>query len=349
MQPPFVFDKPVSGAHFAGRKWLTDNIILKLTSLRNLILVSPRGWGKASLASEVGIQLTQQNYEFRFIFVDLHNVFSKEAFIDALINEIALVPGTNYSVIRHASYLNEDPLDLPEIFAMNNRIKLIVCIADFQNIFHFNDSLEFQNKLYLRWRIPRHCAYLILGSNPQMHGDLIKSPFMPISKIGRIYKLGRLRHNEFTDYIQNRFTQTGKHISQHVSSAIILYADYIPFYCQLLAWHCWTRTRESCTMEIVDESVYNISSHFNLHFENLTYSLTDKQLKFLEALVFDEFKPYSNDNIAKYKLSSCGHVARINKSLIKKEVITNEWGEILFLNPFYRHWLAHSFFRNSHG
>ena len=45
---------------------------------KNIILVSPHGWGKSSLVYKVGSIITDRYYNFRIYYIDLQSVHSED-------------------------------------------------------------------------------------------------------------------------------------------------------------------------------------------------------------------------------------------------------------------------------
>jgi hypothetical protein len=345
MDPPFYFGNAVDGQHFTGHQWLMEKVISHLISMKNLVIIAPRGWGKKSFVQEVERRINEREYEYRFCHLDLNRVFTEEAFAEIFLNELSMIPGSPF--ISDAAKLDhlDDVLDLPEYLAVKNRIKLIIIVGNIQKIAKFKNSYAFQKKLQLHWKLHKNCGYLLWGCKPQATFELLSHPYMPLSGIGRIYNLERPKHDELESYIKRRFSLAGKYIEGQVASTITYVMDRLPFYVQLLGWHCLTRTRHVCSDQIVMDAINHLALQSSLQFAIQTDHLTIHQLGFLKALLENQNALYSRETIKSYHLNSSGNVGRIYKSLTKKEIIINERGETLFLNPIYKYWLREYYFR----
>ena len=142
-----------------------------------------------------------------------------------------------------------------------------------------------------------------------------------------------------------RFKTTGKQISDRAAAEIVQKANRIPFYCQLLASHCWYNTPRNCSLDLVEEAYESMVLQNSLYFQTITDKLTTMQIRLLKAVNSDGFQPYSMEYIRRFDLQSTSHVARVQKSLIRQEIIIFDHGETIILNPLYGYWLKDHYFR----
>lgn len=77
---PFKYGQIVSGDYFADREKEIEEIKLDLLSGQNLIIYSPRRYGKTSLILKILEELRQR--KLICIYVDLFKVFSKLRFAE---------------------------------------------------------------------------------------------------------------------------------------------------------------------------------------------------------------------------------------------------------------------------
>ncbi|MCK5137895.1 MAG: hypothetical protein KAR19_19065 [Bacteroidales bacterium] len=345
MDTTFIFGQIASGEYFTGREWFTERLVSKLTSHKNIILISPRGWGKSSLVNRVGSIITDQNYNYRTCYIDLQSVHSEEAFLETFMCELSAINAPILPTRYTQKQQRDDILNLPEYTAIRDRIKLIVFIGNIQKIARFKNSLQFQQKLRLVWRQHNHCTYCLYGINQLVTRYLLDTPRKPFQTMGQIFNMPRIQFNELIIFIQNRFEITGKQISEKVAAVITLKANCLPYYVQLLAWHSWIRTKSTCNHQIVEEAIEHLTLQFSLQYQTLTDSLTTKQLSYLKALLSIGEKICSRDNLQKYNLGTSANVARLRNSLKNKEIIETVLKETILLDPFYSYWLQEYYFR----
>lgn len=344
MNNPFVYDGPVEGKNFIGREWIADRIHEQLLSMKNVILLSPRGWGKASLSREVSYQIWRYHESFRACFVSIRPGMTKKEIGDELILQISMVPGTRTNV-DYCRYRDDDEIfNLPEIFAVLNHMKLLVCISGINNILDLHTSSIQLTKLSKIWRMHSNCAYILLGSVTVLWRKSKLKIDPQALKIGRVYFLDKLTHENSQLFIRDRFNQSEKRISADAAQMIAHFSNHVPYYLQLLAWHSWVNADKECTIQEVNTAIEQITGLYRIYFRAITENLKEKQLRFLQSLALEGLLPYSRENIAKYKLNAAGSVASQYKSMLRKEIIINYHGETIFANPFYKHWLTNHYF-----
>lgn len=87
MENPFKYGEPVTGESFGDREDEIQELVSDLSRGQNVIIFSPRRFGKTSLILEVLEQLKSKG--FITIYVDLFRVTSKEKFITTLAEAIS--------------------------------------------------------------------------------------------------------------------------------------------------------------------------------------------------------------------------------------------------------------------
>jgi hypothetical protein len=59
-------------------------------------------------------------------------------------------------------------LDLPEIIAKRKKIKMIVCVDEFQNVLSYENSSALQKELRSSWQKHSNVTYCLYGSKRHM-------------------------------------------------------------------------------------------------------------------------------------------------------------------------------------
>ena len=96
MEPSFIFNKPVTGRRFAGRK--SDVTILSnfLRAGENIVIYEPPKAGKDSLIQQALLDGTLAQQKFDIVNLSLLNVRTMEEFCFRLGTEILKLYGTTY-------------------------------------------------------------------------------------------------------------------------------------------------------------------------------------------------------------------------------------------------------------
>ena len=370
METPFVFGKVASALNFTDRTGETERLVLNFNSSVNTILISPRRWGKSSLVEHASHLALKKNKKIKFCFIDLNNVRTEEqfyqyfstvilrtssgktkellenvrTFLGRFIPNVTLSPGpgTEFKLGMDWKEVKKDPddiLNLAESIGVKKKVKLVVCIDEFQNISGFENPLDFQKKLRSHWQKHNAASYCLYGSKRHMMMDVFTSPSMPFFKFGDIIFLEKISVSDWIPFIQKRFTKTGKRIGEREARLITELADCHPYYVQQLAQQSWLRTEKDCSNEIVLVAFSNLVMQLSMLFQNLTDGLSNTQVNFLKAMINDVAQLSSQNTILEYGLGTSGNIMKIKKMLISKEIIDINGGKITFLDPLYKAWL----------
>ena len=375
MDTPFIYGKLAVGENFTDRAEEKMRLVQNFISGTNTILISPRRWGKSSLVLKAASEVKDTSPNILVVFLDLFNIRSEEDFYKALaenvirvssgrMEEVILtvkqfmkqwVPRISFSPDSQQEFslglnwneLKKQPdeiLDLAENIAQSKKSKLVICIDEFQNIAFFEDPLAFQKKLRSHWQTHQSVSYCLYGSKRHMLTDVFTSPSKPFYKFGDLLFLSRIAINYWVPFISERFRSTGKDISDSLAEKIAVMAEGHPYYVQQLAQLVWLRTGKEVTSGIIEESMDGLVLQMSLLFQGITENLTTPQVNFLRMLIDGETRHTTRANIDKYQLGSSANVIRIKKSLIEKEIIDEQPGGLIILDPVYSTWLRYYYF-----
>jgi len=313
-----------------------------LSSLENIALLSPHGWGKQSLVYHIGKVISRQNYDYRICYIDLQGVYSEEAFARAYISAMSYISASNIVQMSYQQGHLGEILDLPELIAHRDRIKLIVFIGNFHTLLNFKDPIHVLNLYKSRLVVHEHCAYCIYGK--QISSKLLVNNRTLLAD-RQVFRLPRIPINQWVSFIQKRFQETGKNISENIAAEIASRTDCLPHYVQLVSWHVWSRTRKTCMISDVNQAIDLLACHVSDHYRSISDNLTEKQISYLKALVFNYEKLCSGETLEKFSLGTSGHVSRIRNSLTAKEMIFSDHSGTILLDPIFGYWLKKYYLR----
>lgn len=376
MKPPFIFGKIASKKDFANRKNEMQNLVQNFNALTNTILISPRRWGKSSLVARSAQQAQRRNKDLKFSFIDLYDVRSEADFYKTLAEEVFKsthskweervrdagkffkhwIPKISFNPQIDSEFSlgldwqevkkkPEEVLNLAENIAQNRKIKIIICIDEFQNISTFENPLAFQKKLRANWQKHKSVSYILYGSKRHMLMDVFTSASMPFYKFGDLIFLEKISNKEWKKFIVKRFKETDKEITPENASLLAFLVQNHPYYVQQLAQKCWFRSDLKCDEEIIYNAHESLMMQLGMLFQTITDSLKTTQINFLKSIINGETKFTSKKVIIKYDLGTSSNVKRIKEALINKEIIESINGELVFLDPVYQSWLTKIYFR----
>ena len=376
MKAPFTFGKIVQNLDFTNREVETKRLVSNFRSSVNTILISPRRWGKSSLVMKAAEIAIQKNKNIRFCFIDLNTVRNEGQFYQQLATEVLKASSTKTDILlqntkkflgkfipnltfspglgndiklgldwKEVRQNPDDILNMAEKIGAENKLEIVVCLDEFQNISSFENPLEIQKKLRANWQLHKHVTYCLYGSKRHMMTDVFTSPSMPFYKFGDILFLDKINKKDWISFIQLRFKNTGKNINTTESEHISDFADCHPYYVQQLAQQVWLRTKKNCNAEIVTDAFEDLILQLSMLFQLQTDGLSNSQINFLKALINNENQLSSKNVINEYQLGTSANVLKIKKALSANEIIDLKGDKITFIDPMYKHWLKIHYFK----
>jgi len=371
--PPFVFGRVADRDNFVDREAERRHLRANFDALVNTVIVSPRRWGKSSLVQRVAEDIQAEESRTRVCLVDLFNVRTEAAFYASLAKTVmkATMPKWDEWVDAAEKFLThlrpkisisadafqeitldvdwhqaeldpDDVLDLAEHIAASKKLRLVVCIDEFQAIAGFADADAFQRKLRAHWQQHQHVCYCLYGSKRHMLLDVFANPEMPFYRFGDIMTLSKIDNTIWGDFIAARFVATGKSITPDLGRQIAAFADNHSYYTQQLAQQVWFRTSKNCQPSAIESAWDDLTDQLGLVFTGLTDSLTTRQLNYLRAVLDGREALSSQATLKEYNLGTSANVTRIREALVNREIVDTDG--VTLLDPVFKHWLATIYF-----
>lgn len=376
MEAPFIFGRIATDENFTDREKETEHLVNNFESLINTVIISPRRWGKSSLVHRAADIAMRADKNIRICTIDLFNVKTEEQFYTVLARNliqgtssrweeavenakkffsrlvpkisVGAGPGNEISIDFDWEEMKRNPdeiLDLSERIAEAKGVKIVVCIDEFQNIAEFEDPLFFQRRLRAHWQRHKKVSYCLYGSKRHMMMEVFTDSSMPFYKFGDIFFLNKIDTEHFIPFITERFSSTGKSITEDASRNIVSLADNHPYYVQQLSQLSWLRTSGQCDVETVVKAHLSLVEQLSLLFSNLMETLTFQQTCYLHAMIAGEKSITSAETMYRYHISSATAASRSLKALIKKDILDSTSGEISFQDPIFEYWLRHDYYQ----
>ena len=369
MKTPFVYGIAAESMYFTDREKETKRLLMNFENGINTIIISPRRWGKTSLVNKVA-ELMKDSQQVRVVRMDAFSVRTPEDFYRMFATELikqtatraeewmenakrflsSLVPvvtvtsdpmnPVSLSLKSVVSDYGEEVLSLPERIAKDKGIKLVICVDEFQQIGELSDSITFQKKLRTVWQHQHSVSYCLYGSKRHLLMNMFGQRSYPFYKFGDVLFLERIPIEYWQEYIQQRFEQTGKHISATFVEDIYSHVDGNSSYVQQLSWLVWMRTENEVTEEIIADAKQDLLQQNHALFMEQINALTVYQIRFVRAIMAGKAQEINRkETIEEFDLGSSANIAIIKKALQKKELIEIEGKDIHFSDPIFIHWL----------
>lgn len=377
---PFVFGTRVIGGHFTDRVAETEKLTGNFRHGINTILMSPRRMGKTSLVDKVSSLVASE--DLRIARMDAFPCRCEKDFIEALATAVIkatsgrleewvanartlfsrLAPRISFSAdpmidfslsfdLSQLSAYGDEVLDMAERIAREKRIRMVVCIDEFQQIGEFPGALPFQKKLRSAWQKHDRVSYCLYGSKRHLMEKMFQSRSHPFYRFGDMMYLGKISEADWTEYICKRFAATGKSISEDLARSICAATECYSSYVQQLAWLVWLGTEGEATQQDVERGIDSLLDSTEPLFIQQTERLSALQMNFLRALTHGVNKGFTSKSVLTgYALGSSANVVRVKKSLTDKDLITTSAPHHMELcDPILGLWLRRRVWREERG
>jgi hypothetical protein len=370
---PFTFGDYCEGDQFTDREKELYELKISLRSGQNVLLQSPRRYGKTSLIKKVIKELEKEG--FLCIYTDLYKATTIERFVAILskaytlgiskkIKDVTRVIREYFPSIRPKIILDSDnPLEfeldfrlqkrgyeeiLEELYKIPHKIakqkskNVVVVFDEFQEIANIDADLIERG---LRTEIQAHhnVSYVFVGSKRHLLAQIFTDAKRPLYNSAKMYTLGKIPKDDFCRFIIQRFRSVNIDISEDVAFALLDITDGHPYYTQLLASELYVgcileKEVEPSNLTLAKE---NLIKHNSDAYTNIWEGLTIKQKNILLGLAqLHKVKPFSEEFIQRFELGSPSSIQSAISGLDKKEFIErNGEGFYTISDVFFKEWL----------
>ncbi len=371
MENPFRYGEVVGGEYFADRKDEVDGLVRDLSREQNVILFSPRRYGKTSLIFKVMEILRSKGVVC--IYIDLYRVTSLEEFITVYAQAIgsslsgkvkelsrklsALLPRLIPKIVFKGGNLIEfefsfdrlgdkesildDLLEAAQRYSTKYKRKMAVILDEFQEISLW-DKGELERELRSHFQLHPDVAYVFMGSKKHLMLDIFANKNRPFYRFGQHIPLGKIPSEEFSIFIKHWFEKGGYTIFPEVIDLILQSTENHPYFTQLFCNILWDKEADSkkITPLQVKNSLGDILKRETYAYNEIWDRLSIKSRKLLEALTLEpQARLYSADFISEHNLGAISTLRRIVERLEKDEIIEKENNNYIFTDIFFKNWI----------
>lgn len=379
MENPFVYGKVVRGKYFADREAEIAELVNDIASSQNVIVFSPRRYGKTSLILEV---LDRVKAEGTLTFyLDLFKVTSQETFIAAYAKEVARLHGgriqnmlkkirdllprlvpkvvmkgekvdveVEFEFDPRSSYapLLDDLFEAIATVSLQQGKKAVAVFDEFQEITSWDVNGRVERQMRTHFQVHENVSYIFMGSKRHLMQELFRNKNRPFYRFGKHFPLKKIPEDEFTKFIKTRFEETGFQIDLEAVREILQTTNDHPYYTQLLCHILWDRKSQERVIakEDISLAVQEVFMREAHAFQDVWDMLTLKARQLLVALAKEEdpkVRPFSSDFLRKYNLGPASSVQRAITRLLEEEVLEKTDGGYQFTDVFFKRWLRKAF------
>ena len=367
---PFNYISVAEGDNFYDRKEETSRIVDTLAGGNNIVLFTPRRYGKTSLARKAMLELEKQN--IRCAYLDLMPVYSLESFVQLYLQALYQKQTAMQKFVQIVSSLKNirpkltfdnsgkpqfgvefiepkidisivaELLDLPEKMAQDGE-RLIVVFDEFQEIRKLS-KYGLEALLRSKIQLQHHVNYLFLGRKTHLMQDMFMAKNRPFYNSAFTLQISTLPEQETCRFLTDKFAESNINISQEMCRYIISKTENIPYYIQLLAaevWQYMVPDKSQVDQAIVDECFNRVILLKQDYYSELLTRLSALQNRLLQSVAQSGKSIFSANYIAQNRLVGASSVQKALAVLMEEGLIEKE-NDVYFLSdPFLRQYLLH--------
>ena len=370
MKNPFVYGETVSGENFCNRTREIKELVADIKNCQNVIIFSPRRYGKTSLIKQV-LQKVKAKGVLTF-YVDLYPAINKRKFIELYAGAISSgLPGGVRQVVKkikeylpriipkvvmeeqsvhfefefdHTSNISPhiDDLFVAVKKVADQKEKTAVVVFDeFQEIANFDDD-EIERKMRSVFQNHRNVSYIFMGSKTHLMRDIFNNPNRPFYKSGKHFPLDKIDPKKLSLFAKKKFSDQAIDIGHNELNSILNNTECHPYYFQMLCHVLLELCMDSrmITEADIDEALNILISRESSVYVAIWEELTIKQKNLMVALAKEEYpEVFSNKFLETYGLGSSSSIQKALKKLLKKELVQQESGSYIIYDLFLKKWI----------
>ncbi len=377
MTSPFKFQVLSADAPFCNRVKEQEELKNYALAKANVVIFSPRRYGKTSLVDRVQKSLADD--DAITIYADFYGVssiadvaaflakavFKVTAQSDSLLNRAmrtfknfrpSLVArpdeksGFSLSLqvlqeSRPGLDLLEETLEALGTFIEESDQLVHIVLDEFQEITKLAEVLQVEG--VMRQHIQRHeASYFFVGSRRSLLLSMFNERQRPFYQSAVNYELTPLPRDEFAVFIQTLCITAGKQCDTTVAESIVDAVNCYPLYAQKLAFFSFNAaTGESIDQAAVERGIRMLIQERGRNFEETLAEIPVKQVALLRALAIDPTTSlYSQDYMKRHDLGSQGAIQNSVKKLVTMDLIEKDAKDIWrVVDPVLALWLREQF------
>ena len=374
MKSPFQYGTLVDKESFVNRVEERKQLKELLGSGINVMLISPRRWGKSSLVKVAMDELQQEDRHVRVCYIDAFSIkseaefyrtFAREViacaastlekrledvkqFLKAVSPSITLKSDTSDTMSFDLKFDIEEKdvleiLELPEKIASAKGIQLIVCIDEFQQLALLPGYKSMEGKMRSVWQKQQQVSYCFYGSKRHMMMDIFNNSSNPFYRFGQVLFLQKIKKEEWIPFIVNAFRNTGKEINEQQAEYVCDTVKCHSWYLQQLCYFIWSGTSKDVTNQAIDIRIQQLIDTNMPMFMNDTENLTAAQTAMLRAVADGEYRFNAAAVMRKYELGSAQTITRNKRMLTERDFIEKEGNHYVFSDPIFELWFKREY------
>ncbi len=357
-QAPFRFGEIVDGDYFTDREAEAESLANDIRHGLNVVLISPRRFGKTSLVLRVIEELRREGV--LVAYVDLLRAPSKERLAAHLAAAIygglespfdrarqraatffqhlrirpkpTLNPDGSLSFEFGVGMVEEDLdadatleqlLAMPAAIARERQRGVALVLDEFQEVVELDPHLPALMRSIFQTQ--GEVAHLFLGSRQHLLRRVFTDAGQPLYRLAKPMLLRPIPHDVFVSFLRERFAAGGSQITTDAARRLVEITDGHPNDTQELghfAWAIAVAEGRPATPEVVDRALEAVIDVEDARFTDLWESLSAHQRLVLLAIAVDEGHGlYREQTRRRHRLGPAARVQKAVRRLVDRELV----------------------------
>ena len=371
MQNPFYFRVLPVTAPFCNREKELDQLLSHAQNRANVVVFSPRRYGKTSLVQRVQERLKRMGLVT--VYADLFGIDSLEDMAARMASRLysycyeneglfkkamkvlsswrpVIRPDPEYGVsltveptvgTRGIELLN-NTLDGFGKFIQEQKKGVHIVLDEFQEIGELRESLQIEGALRSHIQTHSQASYFFVGSRRRVLNEIFNTRKRAFYRSSINFPLGPLPFEEGVHFIVEQFKRGGKSCPEEVGKKIFEKIGGYPYYVQRVPYSIFEISGKKVTEDDYIKGFQKTIEEESIVYEAMVQALSLQQIKLLSALALEPTeKPYSVDYMARHGLGSVGGVQGALKRLSELDYIERKGNLLVIVDPVFGIWLRH--------
>ena len=369
MENPFYFRVLPTDAPFCNRKKELNELLSHARNRANVVIFSPRRYGKTSLVKRIQERL--KDLSFLTIYVDLFGVDSVEDMAGRIASWLysyshkdesifkkamkflsswrpVIRPDSEYGVslsvevtrtMRGIELLEETFLGFGKFIQEHGKGVHIV-FDEFQEISELRESLQLEGLLRSHIQTHSNASYFFVGSRRRVLRDIFNEKKRPFYRSSINYPLGPLPIDESIYFIMEQFKRGGKVCPLEIAKKVVEKTGAYPYYIQRMPYSIFEVSGKRVTEKDYIKGFTKTLEEESIVYEAMIQGLSLQQTKLVSALAHESTgKPYSIEYMERHSLGSIGGVQGALKRLLELDYIEKRGNLYILVDPVFGVWL----------
>lgn len=371
MGNPFYFRELPLSAPFCNREKELKELSSHAINHANVVLFSPRRFGKTSLVKRVQKRLGEEG--FVALHVDFFGVTSVEDVAARIASRLyhysqkdeglfkkimrflsslrpVIRPDPEYGISISVEYapgkkgleLLDEVLSGIGHLMDDQRCSFNIVFDEFQETSGLSESLQIEGIMRTHIQAHSSASYFFVGSRRRVLKEIFNDRKRPFYMSAINYPLPPLPVDDAAEFIVEQFKLGGKACPEEIAKRIAHRVGGYPYYVQRIPYSIFEIAGEEVSEDDYIGGFAMAIEEERPVYEAMLQAIAPKQIKLLTALAEEPTdKPYSAGYMAKHNLGSIGGVQGAIKRLIDLDYIEHKDNILHLVDPVFGTWLRH--------